>query len=156
MNRVQKLIQAGQELFDSRHLAQAARCFEEAVAAVIGSGSKPSAQLLSSWGYTMAFGLKEYAKGLEICRKAVEKDPSDAELLSRLGSIYLACGDRRRAYQIFSLGLLENPRHAGMRERLVSLGVRKPRAVPFLSRRHFVNRTLGRLRTRYPRLFSRV
>jgi tetratricopeptide (TPR) repeat protein len=154
MKRVDKLIQAGEELLDSRHLAQAARCFEEAVAAVIGSGDKPSARLLSSWGYTMAFGLHEYARGLEVCRKAVEKEPADAELLSRLGSIYLACGDRRRAYQVFSLGLLQDPRHTDMRERLVSLGVRKRPPVPFLSRRHFVNRTLGRLRARYPRLFS--
>ena len=155
MNRAQRLIQAGQELLDSHHLAQAAECFEEAVAALLGSGGKPSAQLLSSWGYTMALGLKEYDKGLEICSRAAEKEPSDADLFSKLGDVYLACGDKFHAHRTFSQGLKQNPRHRRMQEQLLKLGVRKPPPVPFLPRRHFLNRTLGRLWAGYPRLFSR-
>ncbi len=93
----------------------------------------------------MAFARKKYNDGLQLCKKAVEKEFFNPDLFFNLGDIYLARGDKKNAHLAFSRGLALAPEHPKIRARIKEMGVRKGPVLSFLDRENFINRFLGAL-----------
>lgn len=106
---------------------------------------------LSYYGWCLAACSGDLEEARQICEAAVRGEFYNPDLHWNLGRVYLRSGDRLRAFGSFVRGLQLNPRHMGLVMELRRLGIRGRPVVPFFSRRHPLNRMLGRLKRRLER-----
>lgn len=111
----------------------------------VETGSVPSL-FFAYLGYGLARFQGEVDEGLKLCRRAVELELYQPESHYYLAATYLLAGDRRSAIDAVEQGLQVDATHAGLQELLADLGKRRSPMVPFLPRRHALNRWLGRVR----------
>lgn len=145
VKEAEELFQKGMRLLQTNHLEQAATLFETALTLEQKNGGEPSPKILSYCGYTLAFARKKYNDGLQLCKRAVDKEFFNPDLFFNLGDIYLARGDKKNAHFAFKRGLALAPEHAKIRARIKEMGVRKGPVLSFLARDNFINRFLGLL-----------
>ena len=130
---------AGDELIGLAHFEAAVRLSMD------DSGEAPS-RYLSYYGLLLGQATDHLQEAKELCRKAAEREFYNPDLLLNLGRVYLMTADRERAHQTFLSGLQLQGNHAGLREEVLRMGVRRRPSFRFLSRANPVNRLLGRLR----------
>jgi len=99
-------------------------------------------------GYGLTRFHGEVDEGLRLCRRAVEIELYQPENHYYLAATYLLAGDRRSAIDAIEQGLQVDATHAGLRELLADMGKRRSPILPFLPRRHALNRWLGKVRHR--------
>ncbi len=99
-------------------------------------------------GYGLAKYRGQVQEGLRLCRQAVELEFYQPENYFFLAQTWLLTDDRRAAIDAIDRGLEIDATHFGLVALKKQLGLRRPPIFPFLSRQHFVNRTLGRIRHR--------
>ena len=99
----------------------------------------------SFYGYCLAAALGRTREGLAICRKAAAGEFFSPEILLNLARVHLLAGQRREAWGTLQRGLSLDPDHDGLRGEARRMGIRKPRAIPFLDRAHPLNKVAGRL-----------
>ena len=99
-------------------------------------------------GYGLARFHGEVDEGLRLCRRAVEIELYQPENHYYLAATYLLAGDRRSAIDALEQGLQVDATHAGLKELMADLGRRRSPMLPFLPRRHVLNRWLGKVRHR--------
>ncbi len=109
------------------------------------TGALPS-QFFAFLGYCLARVQGEVGQGLKLCRRSVEIDPYEGEGYYYLARTFLLAGDRRSAIDARERGLRNDAGCRPLLELRSEMGERRPAVLPFLPRRHFLNRTLGRLR----------
>ena len=105
--------------------------------------------LFSYLGYGMARYQGQEVQGLKLCRIGANVDMHVAESYYFLAKTHLLLGDKRSALEVIERGLQVDAAHPGLEELVLSLGRRRPPVLPFLSRRHGLNRWLGKLRHRF-------
>ena len=110
--------------------------------------SELPSQFFAYLGYGLVRYQGESDQGLTLCRRAVGLDFYEAENYELLARAWLVTGDRRSAVQTVVRGLQVDAAHAGLLRLRNELGQRRRPVIPFLSRRHVLNRTLGRWRHR--------
>jgi Flp pilus assembly protein TadD len=105
-----------------------------------------NAYYLSFLGVAMARGQKEWAAGAKLCETALQSRRNEAQLYLNLAEVYIATGRRKDAAILLEDGV----KLCGPDARLVKLRGRLERrsspVLPFLKRKHFLNRNLGKLR----------
>ena len=99
-------------------------------------------------GYGVAKYQKQKEQGLKLCRRAVEIELYQPEGYDFLARTHLLIGDRRAAHDVVERGLEVDSAHEGLLALRAELGERRQPILPFLSRRHFLNRWLGLARHR--------
>lgn len=120
------------------------------VSEVEGSGEDEVPALFYAYlGYGVARNHGRNAQGLELCRRAIAMDQYQPESYYFLARLYLLIGDRRSAFQVVEEGLEIAPGNGRLAEVRHQLGDRRRPVLPFLSRRHPVNRYLGKVRHRF-------
>lgn len=92
-------------------------------------------------------GRKEEALGL--CRYAIRLELDEAENHLNLARIYFMLRRRKSSIRALRNGLRLSPHHQRLRQLEQQLGIRRPPVLSFLSRSHFINRTLGLARARF-------
>jgi hypothetical protein len=92
-------------------------------------------------------------RGLSLCKSALRDAPDSPDLYHNLARVLLASGRKSEAFRYVRRGLMVDPRHAPLLMEWRRLGVRRGPVLPFLPRRHPVNRWLGRLRGKLVRDF---
>ena len=107
-------------------------------------GDLPS-QFYSYLGFGIARYDHRFEEGLRLCRHAVKRDHQPENYLN-LARTHMLKGDRKNAVRAVGTGLKIDPRYPRLRELWRELGVRKRPVLRFLSRDHFLNRILGKLR----------
>lgn len=100
--------------------------------------------------YGLCLGLVErrFKKALEICKSAAQAQYYDAELLHNLGRLHLAFGFKAEGVAYLRQGIRLDASNTAILEDLRIFGIRRPPVLRFLSRRHPLNRWLGRVRYR--------
>lgn len=100
--------------------------------------------------YGLCLGLVErrFKKALEICQSAVQEQYYDAELLHNLGRLHLAFGFKAEGVAYLRQGIRLDASRTDILEALRNFGIRRPPVLPFLPRRHLLNRWLGKVRYR--------
>ena len=104
--------------------------------------------MFSYLGYGMARYQDQKEQGLRFCQVGAQVEMHLPESYYFLAKTHLLLGDKRSAYQIIERGKEVDEDDPGLRELVLSMGQRRPPVLPFLSRRHWANRQLGKLRHR--------
>ncbi len=104
-------------------------------------------EVTSYLAYCLAKERGQFQRALDLCREALEKEPSNAVHYLNLGRVYLAAGRRKNAVHIFRKALRVG-RNRNIVEELERLGLRKAQPVPFLTRDNPLNKYMGKLLSR--------
>ena len=102
--------------------------------------------LFSYLGYGVARYQGRVAKGLQLCRLGVQVELYQPESYVLLARTHLLDNDRRSALATIDRGLQIDATHPVLLELKQDLGHRRKPVLPFLPRRHPMNRWLGKLR----------
>ena len=134
---VNALIQQGKKALEQGNSLVALMHFETAA-------KKDSTPILIAYqGYCLALERHEYRKGLALCMRATEQDPTNNELWLLFGRTCLLAGKKTAAIKAFRRGLKVG-RNPAIAAELKRLGQRKSPVVMTLDRCHPINRHLGR------------
>ena len=112
------------------------------------------AEALSWFGLYVAKLHGQNTEALELCHKALELSPSNAEVRTNLGRVQRLSGDNAAAHRTFLGAYRQDPRNPGPATELARMGVRRRPVLTFLSREHWCNRILGLARYRVQRLLT--
>lgn len=139
----QESVEKGQELLRSglqnAALEQFASAYERDPA---------NARYRSYYGWAVALIENRVDRGLSLCRSALRDDYDNPEVYCNLAKVLLAFGRKSEALRYLRRGLMVAPTDPLLIREWRTLGVRKRPVLPFLSRRHLLNRFLGRIRRR--------
>lgn len=103
---------------------------------------------ISYMGLMVALAQKNYEVGEQLCHRAVGMNRRLVQSYLNLAEVYIQSRRKEEAVEALMSGLPYTRRDARLLRALGKLGVRRPPILPFLDRRHFLNRHLGRLRHR--------
>jgi tetratricopeptide (TPR) repeat protein len=136
-------------LIDDKNLEQALHVIYDA------RGHYPNNPVIFSYqGYLETVVNKQYSKGVNICKEAIEalteQMPLGKEfflpvLYLNLGKACLAADKRKDAYESFKRGLEIDKKNEVLFNEMKSLGIRKKPLLSFLSRSNPLNKYLGKL-----------
>jgi hypothetical protein len=135
-HEAEELVAKGISALENDHTHLALVCFERAGAVDMNP------TVSSGLGYCIASARGEVAKGVQLCREAVEREPDNVFHYRNLGCALLLAANREEALQVFRMGL-QIRADDGIIRKLDALGTRKPPPIKFLARGHFLNRMLG-------------
>ena len=105
------------------------------------------AQIRSSLGLAVALSERDFEAARTLCESAAKQEFFNPEVYLNLARVYLAVGRRPEALRYLRRGQMIDPGHAAIRDAIADLGMRRLPIVPFLPRRHLVNRMLGSVRS---------
>lgn len=103
---------------------------------------------MSYMGVILARSEKKWAEAEQLCDAAVRMKRNQAQLYLNLAEVYIAAGRREDAVEALQAGLKYARRDVRLNLALNRLTQRRPPILPFLGRKHPVNRRLGMLRHR--------
>jgi len=105
------------------------------------------AQIRSTLGVAIVLGNRDFESARALCESAAKQEFFNPDLYLNLARVYLAVGRRPEALRYLRRGQMIDPGHAAIRDAIAELGMRRLPIVPFLPRRHVVNRMLGSVRS---------
>lgn len=103
---------------------------------------------VSYLGLLLALAQKKYADAEQLCHAALRMKRNEPQFYLNLAEVYVRARQKSDAVETLSVGLRYTKRDARLTRALRRLGVRREPPLPFLKRRSFLNRHLGRLRHR--------
>ncbi|MFQ5662664.1 MAG: tetratricopeptide repeat protein [Terriglobia bacterium] len=109
---------------------------------------KQNPLFISYLGLLLAFVQRKYTDAEQLCHTALRMKRNQAQLYLNLADVYLRAGKKEDAVETLTVGLQYTKRDVRLARALRRLGVRRPPLFPFLDRRNFINRRLGKLRHR--------
>jgi len=132
------LLEEGIQALESGNPLAALDCFQKAYEI------DPRPEVTSRLAYCLALQQKEMSKATSLCARALREEPRNPLHFLYMGRIYLLAGNKKDAIRIFrkGMGIARTP---AIQEELSRLGLRRPPAIPFLSRKNPINKMLGRL-----------
>lgn len=105
------------------------------------------AQIRSTLGLALALGARDFEAARSLCESAAKQEFFNPDLYLNLARVYLSVGRRPEALRYLRRGQMIDPGHQAIREAVHDLGLRRVPILPFLPRRHVVNRMLGGVRS---------
>ncbi len=136
----------GQAAFRARDLSSAHAGFERA------HRRDPRDPRFMSWyGVTLVLVERNSNLGVLLCDQALRLAGASPELLLNVARVHLALNQRDRAVRAVARGLELWPEDVHLAAARDALGTRRTPVIPFLSRKHALNRMLGSLRHRFQR-----
>jgi hypothetical protein len=97
-------------------------------------------------GYGIALREQRVNEGLTLCRHSIKVEFYQAENYLNLARTCVLAKDRKGSVKAVRDGLKIDPHHPELLVLYQDLGIRGLPVLPFLDRRHFLNRILGRVR----------
>lgn len=103
---------------------------------------------VSYLGLLLALAQKKYGDAEQLCHTALRMKRNEVQCYLNLAEVYIQAGKKGDAVETLLVGLQYTKRDPRLKRALRKLGVRRSPVIPFLERKHFLNRHLGRLRHR--------
>ncbi len=103
---------------------------------------------ISYLGVLQARAEGKWAEAQQLCQTALQMKRDEPQLYLNLAEVYAAAGRREDAAETLAKGLKYAPRDLRLQLALAKLSIRRRPILSFLGRKHFLNRSLGRLRHR--------
>ncbi len=97
-------------------------------------------------GVTIARASKQWNEAAKLCDNALRLKRDQPQLYLNLAEVYIAAGRRQDAMETLSMGIKYAQRDARIQRLMAQISSRRPPVIPFLDRRHFLNRSLGHWR----------
>ena len=140
--KAREAFERGQRLLQSKDARAAVEALQEAEAL-----APDHAQIRSALGLAVALEGRDFEAARTLCESAAKQEFFNPDLYLNLAKVYLAVGRRSEALRYLRRGQMIDPGHAAIREAITELGLRRLPILPFLPRRHLVNRMLGSVRS---------
>jgi tetratricopeptide (TPR) repeat protein len=105
------------------------------------------AQIRASLGLAIAYVERDFERARELCESAAEQEFFNPDAYLHLARVHLVFGYRSEALRHLRRGEMIDPGHPEIRDEIAGLGRRGVPVVPFLPRRHPINRALGGARS---------
>ena len=103
---------------------------------------------LSYTALLVALAHKNYEAAEQLGHAALRMKRNETQMYLNLAEIYLKAGEKEEAVETLQVGLTYTKQDVKLKRALRKLGIRRPPVIPFLERKHFLNRYLGRARHR--------
>lgn len=119
--------------------------YDEAVACLRRATElAPAHPQLRSWlGLAIAHAQGDFEESRALCESAAKQEFFNPDLYLNLSRVYLAFGRRSDALRYLRRGQMIDPGHTLIQNTIAELGQRRRPILPFLPRKHPVNRVLG-------------
>ena len=130
----------GLTLLRDNRLMEASNAFRRAHREVPGDP-----RYLSYHGLTVGLLDRNFPSAVKLCRAAVQQAPYDPELCVNLCRVYRESGQRMRALDALRAGLGFDKDSRILRMEQKRMGIRRDPAIGFLSRKHPLNKLIGKL-----------
>jgi len=140
----QNALEDGLRLFAERRVEEAHELFRRAHRR---SANDPRA--MSWYGVTLVLVERNSNLGISYCDQAVRMSGPSPELILNQARVHLALNQRERAYKAVQRGMALYPLDEQVRWAQEAMGWRRRPVLPFLSRRNFMNKYLGKLRHKW-------
>ncbi len=114
------------------------------------------ARIRSNLGLAIARSDGDFTAARTLCEDAAKQEFFNPDLYLNLARVYLRFDRRSEALRYLRRGQMIDPGHEPIRRAIASLGQRRLPILPFLPRRHPVNRALGTARSKVLGAFSRA
>lgn len=114
-------------------------------------GEELPSQAYSFLGYGIAHTQRRHREGLDLCRHALRLSFTEPDNHLNMARLHLLLGNRKQAIRSVGEGLTLSPSHPPLLALYRDMGIRREPVLPFLSRNHFLNRILGRIRHDFSR-----
>jgi hypothetical protein len=118
--------------------------------AMVADQKDAGAELPGTFYTYLGYGIARYDRrvreGLALCEHGVKREFYQPDNYFNLARTYLLANQRRKAIETVIAGRQVDRRHPGLGKLHKELGIRRPPVLAFLSRDHFLNRLLGRMR----------
>jgi Flp pilus assembly protein TadD len=101
------------------------------------------ARIRSIWGLSLAYVDRDFEQARVLCESAAQQEFFNPDLYLNLARVYLAFGRRAEGLRYLRRGEMIDPGHPLIQRELAVLGRRRAPILPFLPRRHPINRALG-------------
>ena len=147
----QALFEGGQRALDENRVDDAVQCLRDAI-----QRAPDHARLRSTLGLAVARAEGDFSEARSLCEDAAKQEFFNPDLYLNLAKVYLRFDRRSEALRYLRRGQMIDPGHEPIRQAIASLGNRRLPIVPFLPRRHPVNRALGTARSKVLGAFSRA
>ena len=105
------------------------------------------AQLRSHYGLALGLARRRYLEALELCQSAVKQEFFNPDLYVNVARLNLAYGFKSEALRYLRRARMIDPANPEIQGLLDQLGERDEPVLPFLPRRHLLNRWLGTARS---------
>ena len=143
---VQETFDRGLEYLRRNRIQEASNAFRQVVK------SDPDNPLfLSYYGLILALGEHNFQDAINFCRAALLKAAYEPELYVNLCKVYSTAGQRKKALETLLEGLHYDLGNQLLMHEMKRMGCRRKPLFAFLSRDHFLNKTLGRFTHRLSR-----
>jgi tetratricopeptide (TPR) repeat protein len=106
-------------------------------------------------GLGVAVIARRFNQALELCQSAVKEEFGNPDLYFNLAKVHLAFGFKPEGIRYLKRALMIDADHEPSLEELQRMGVRNAPVLPFLPRRHLLNRWLGRVRGQFSGMAAR-
>jgi len=148
--RAEESFRNGRQLLDAGRPREALAFLKSAIELELSEDRRDrgQARYLSYYGLGLCLTRNGMRDALNYCRKATEIESFSPDLWWNLGRVALTVRRKGEAHRAFRKGLSLEPGHAGIRQDLERMGVRRGPVFSFLSRKHPMNVTLGRMRAK--------
>lgn len=135
--------------FERGRAALQANDFKAAVTALREANrlAPDHAQIRSGLGVAIAHAERDFETARTLCESAAKQEFFNPELYLNLARVYLSVGRRPEALRYLRRGQMIDPGHQAIRDAIHDLGLRRLPILPFLPRRHVMNRMLGSVRS---------
>lgn len=145
-------------LFDEGRAALEASRLEDAVSLLRRANelAPRHAGIRSSFGLALALGEDDFEAARALCEEAARQEFFDPAHSLAIARVYLHFGRKAEALRYLRRGAMIAPGHPLLVDALAGLGRRRSPVLPFLPRRHVVNRVLGAARSRVSAALSRA
>jgi len=109
---------------------------------------KQNPKYVSYLGLLVAVAKKTYDEAEQLCHVALRLDRKYVQGYLNLADVYIRARKKADAVECLTVGIKYTKRDVKLVRALRKLGVRRAPVIPFLERKHFLNRHLGQLRHR--------
>lgn len=109
-------------------------------------GEKIPALLLSYYALAMGMHTRKFKQAIEFCQSALATEPARVEHYANLAQLYHAAGYRRKAVEAVEKGVQIDGSYSRLLQLRATLGWRRPPVISSLSRDHWLNIFLGKIR----------
>lgn len=145
-DQLKSLLRQGIFAVQQRDWGEAYEVLGEALDGYRQRGEKIPALLLSYYALALGMHTRKFKQAIEFCQSALATEPARVEHYANLAQLYVAAGFRRKAVEAISRGLDVDGTYPRLLQLRATLGWRRPPVIRSLSRDHWLNIFLGKVR----------
>lgn len=145
-DQLKTLVRQGILAVQQRDWEEAYEVLGEALDGYRQRGEKIPALVLSYYALALGMHTRKFKQAIEFCQSALACEPARVEHYANLAQLYYAAGIRRKAVEAIQNGLHVDGTYPRLLQLRATLGWRRPPVIPSLSRDHWLNVFLGKVR----------